>query len=324
MTPARKASKSARPFSVSIVTLTIAINDTRYSVDAIDPGEFGTKAWRLSKHAGDHAVYDVLRQADGIIACDCPDYEARHRGNGYGTCKHGRALVELGLMPAPIAPIAPATLDPFARVEAEAPELPEIRPATSAPVEVPASTPGPCCDPVEAAPCVVCEAAGEVANGPTVPTPGDAPTHAQTVAELPPAVEVDPFPPDRLDAGDAEAPPELWPDWCDDDTWELGPDTADEPAEAPAPSLSLAELVEAQAVAYRAWPLAAGAMIARHLEDLAQRIRYVSATTPQEYEARSDQIDREARDQWEAIGFENGRASCVCRQCRGFEFGHSA
>jgi hypothetical protein len=231
-------------------------------------------------------------------------------------------------MPAPIAPIPPATLDPFARVETEASELPAIAPATPAPVEVPASTPDGCCKPDETAPCVACVAAVEVVDVQAALDPAAAPVTAQAVAELPPAVEV--FPPDRLDAGDAEAPPELWPDWTDADTWtptdpDLDLDPADEPTEAPAPSLNLAELVEAQAVAYRAWPLAAGAMIARHLEDLAQRIRFVEATTPAEYEARAETIEADARRQWEAVGFEAGRASCVCCQCRGFEaFGHSA
>ena len=42
------------------------------------------------------------------MACSCPDYIARHDGNGSGMCKHGLALCELGLMPPP-APVTPAT-----------------------------------------------------------------------------------------------------------------------------------------------------------------------------------------------------------------------
>src|SRR3954449_5715019 len=98
VTSPRKASK-ARPFSCSFVSLTIEISDHRYSADPLDPGEDGTRAFRLSKHSGDHAVYDVLRTHSGILECSCPDYVVRHAGNGHGTCKHGRALVELGLMP---------------------------------------------------------------------------------------------------------------------------------------------------------------------------------------------------------------------------------
>ena len=61
-------------------------------------GEFGSKAFRMTKHsARDGGTYDVIRTAAGIVECDCPDYEARHRGNGFGCCKHGRALVQLRL-----------------------------------------------------------------------------------------------------------------------------------------------------------------------------------------------------------------------------------
>lgn len=88
--PARKPS-TPRPFTCSIVSLVVEINDVRYSVDATDPGEFGSRAFRLTKHGVNTAVYDVIRDHDGFVACDCPDYEARHKGNGYGVCKHGRA-----------------------------------------------------------------------------------------------------------------------------------------------------------------------------------------------------------------------------------------
>jgi hypothetical protein len=69
----------------------------------VRPGEDGTKAFRLSKLSsrGDEAIYDVVRTHAGLVECDCPHYEARLRGNCADCCKHGRALVELGLMEAP-------------------------------------------------------------------------------------------------------------------------------------------------------------------------------------------------------------------------------
>src|SRR4051812_28635403 len=100
MTRERRSVKSSRAFTCSFVSVTISINDVRYDADEIPAGECGTRAWRLCKRSGDHAVHDVLRTHAGIVECSCPDYIARHQGNGYGICKHGRALVELGLMPA--------------------------------------------------------------------------------------------------------------------------------------------------------------------------------------------------------------------------------
>jgi hypothetical protein len=323
MTRDRRPVKNGRKPEL-VVSLALSINHMVYTVEPIrseDPDVI--RAWRLTKKS-DGDLYDVAQTTHGPT-CDCGDFEFRHSGLDDAGCKHIAALRLTGLLDAPV-PIASNAPDRCPLT----PELPAIVPATPAPVEVRASTPGPCCNPVEAAPCVACVAAVEVADVQAALDPAAAPVTAQAVAELLPAF--DPFPPDRLDAGDGEAPPELWPDWTDNWFWTPdepesdtpGPDTADEPAEAPAPLLSLAELVEAVAVAYRSWPVAAGAMIARHLEDLAQRIRFVSATTPAEYEARAELIDRESRDQWEAIGFDAGRSTCPCRQRRGFEFGHSA
>ncbi len=315
MTATRKSSKS-RPFTCSFVSMTIEISDVRYGVASIDPGEFGTKAFRLSKHSGDHAVYDVVRQHDGVVACDCPDYEARHRGNGYGMCKHGRALVELGLMPAPIAP--PAA---------------ELAPAS-------APTPEPCCDSAEPAPCVACEAiapATELQEAPaSAVQAGPVATLVEAIAAAAvevPAVEVE------ADPDDVESDPSEWPAWTD--SWfatptELEPDfeippvpaepTAADLAEVAedfgridaqrfldaSERLTLAELADRQVAFYRGWGNAAGEMFARALDELALKIRMTAATTPAEYEARAEVLEREVRDQWEAVGFEAGKASCPC------------
>lgn len=134
VTRERRSSKS-KPFTCSFVSITIEIQDTRYSVDEIPAGECGTRAYRLCKHSGDHEVYDLVRTHAGIVECSCPDHEARHRGNGFGMCKHGKALVTLGLMPEPCGVLDPITPAPV--------------------VETPA--PAPCCEPSEPAPCVACE-----------------------------------------------------------------------------------------------------------------------------------------------------------------------
>ena len=58
---------------------------------------------------------------------------------------------------------------------------------------------------------------------------------------------------------------------------------------------------------------------------MALKIRMVDATTPNEYRTRVSILDRDVRDQYEAIGFEAGRSSCPCRRSGiGSGFGHQA
>jgi hypothetical protein len=71
--------------------------------------------------------------------------------------------------------------------------------------------------------------------------------------------------------------------------------------------LTLAELVDRQADFYRSWVNPAGAMIAGHLEQLAMAIRWCHAETPEEYDARHEVIERDARETWFRQGFEAGR-----------------
>jgi hypothetical protein len=73
-------------------------------------------------------------------------------------------------------------------------------------------------------------------------------------------------------------------------------------------TLGLAELVEHQAAFYRAWPTDAGKLIAEALDDLANKIRYVGATTPAEWDARAETIEQEARQQWQEAGYQEGLA----------------
>jgi hypothetical protein len=83
------------------------------------------------------------------------------------------------------------------------------------------------------------------------------------------------------------------------------------------PRFSLAELVDQEALSYREWNNSAGDFLARHMEELAQLVRWTQATTPDEYEARKEIWDAEIREQWEAIGYEEGKRHCQCGRCPG-------
>jgi hypothetical protein len=78
--------------------------------------------------------------------------------------------------------------------------------------------------------------------------------------------------------------------------------------------LTLAELAEHQAAFYRSWGHGAGDLFARTMEELAQKVRYVNATTPADFEARADAIDAEGREHHETVGYqaglEAGREEC--------------
>jgi hypothetical protein len=86
-------------------TLTLHIAGKPYDVRPIEPGGFGTKAWRLEGAEGQ--VYDVIRTHFGIVECDCPSYEFRLKGNCITSCKHGHALITVGLLDAPEVVEAP-------------------------------------------------------------------------------------------------------------------------------------------------------------------------------------------------------------------------
>lgn len=288
------ASRKPAKFSCSIVSMTIEINDVRYSIDRTEAGEFGSKSYRLTKHsARDGGTYDVIRQHDGIVACDCPDYESRHRGNGYGMRKHGRAMVELGLLAAPIAPRV--NRDPVT-VDLPTPDVIGVIPDHNRnPVTVMDETPEACCDPAEPMPCQACVPAVEPAPDPTPEGDDD---HERDEAEpwhAPFAVE--PFEPserDRVECAEMFSQMEA----------EAYLNRADR--------LTLAELVDHQESFYRAWANDCGNMLADAMVALALRIRMTESTTPAELEARSDALDLAARETWEAIGFDSARRECQC------------
>ena len=76
---------------------------------------------------------------------------------------------------------------------------------------------------------------------------------------------------------------------------------------ATASRLTLAEVVDHEAMAYRAWGTPAGDFLARQMERLAQLVRWTGATTPEEHEARMEVWDEEVREQWFDRGYHEGQ-----------------
>lgn len=328
--------KPSRPLTAS---LTLTINGTRYNVTAIrgiqDPEI--QAAWRLEKHGDPDAVYDVARGTDGLVTCSCPSYEVTYRGNGLATCKHGSAVVQLGLLPAPsvhVEPSRPASskapepivtplplppntcalpqingnglvLDELFRINgarnrarsayaadcpaASSAELDRVAAAAARDMlrrvlkdrppapELPAAA--ACCQ--EADPCKACSPAEAVRTAPV------------------PAIDDD--------QAEGEGDPSTWPAWTDADAWELGPDPDDlddvdidvdydlAPAEASA-LLTLPELIDQQAARLRRMETYAGDLMARSLTQLAEMVRSVQASTPGDYAARLEVLDRDQGD----------------------------
>ena len=73
---------------------------------------------------------------------------------------------------------------------------------------------------------------------------------------------------------------------------------------------TLLEVVEHEALGYRAWNTPIGDFLASQMERLAQLIRWTGATTPAEHEARMDVWDETLREQW----FERGLAESESRR----------
>lgn len=69
---------------------------------------------------------------------------------------------------------------------------------------------------------------------------------------------------------------------------------------------TLAEVVDHEARAYRAWGTPEGDFLARQMERLAQLVRWTGAKTPEEHEARMDVWDDEVREQWYDRGYHEG------------------
>ena len=80
------------------------------------------------------------------------------------------------------------------------------------------------------------------------------------------------------------------------------PEDGDAPAEIddrpPGPddwngeTFTFAELIDQEARAYEAWGNAVGDFLSRKMADLAQLVRWTHATTPDEHEARMEDVGR--------------------------------
>jgi hypothetical protein len=82
-------------------SLTLTIGGSDYRLQRLP----GADAWRL-RGPGGKGCYTVTVTQRGVV-CDCPDYIHR-AAKASERCKHGRALVALGLID-PEAAVTPAT-----------------------------------------------------------------------------------------------------------------------------------------------------------------------------------------------------------------------
>ena len=262
----RPASKVAEaqalaPPSAWPVETTLTIQGVAYHVRSLSlHPEFGTCAYRLSKRSGDFAIYDVVRTAAGVVECDCASYEFNCRGT-LGLCKHGRAVVEAGLLerpgqPAPARPSIPGVT----RVRDEFDEPADVRP-------MPSQRPGFA---EELAAAV--ERAGET----VIPTEGEG--RGDAGEDLGPADPIDDLTADDLADGDDQADA----DWDDDAVWNLGP--------APA-TFTMAQVVEMQVRGYEAWGNELGDILAHHMKALADELGIVRASTPDQWLDRRAVLD---------------------------------
>jgi hypothetical protein len=80
-------------------SLRLTINGTGYSIRPIDAGFAGVRAFRLRK--ADGKTYDVVQDLEDAIRCDCGDFIFRREGLTDRPCKHGAALVALGMLEDP-------------------------------------------------------------------------------------------------------------------------------------------------------------------------------------------------------------------------------
>ena len=82
---------------------------------------------------------------------------------------------------------------------------------------------------------------------------------------------------------------------------------------------TLIEIVDHEALGYRAWSTPEGDFLARQMERLAQLIVWTSASNPVDFEDRMEVYDRELRDRHFEMGYheglEAGRRECRCGTC---------
>jgi hypothetical protein len=86
----------------------------------------------------------------------------------------------------------------------------------------------------------------------------------------------------------------------------VGPIVVPESVPGNGQPMTLAEVVDHEAMGYRAWGNPAGDFLARQMERLAQLIRWTGAATPEEHEERMEVWDEEVREQWFDRGYHEG------------------
>ncbi len=104
----RGTGRETKQGDTAMTRTTIKIGTQEYGVEPLLGPRGCGPTWRLSKADGE--VYDVSRDDYELVVCTCPHYEFRLRGNSAGPCKHGKALIGLGLIEQPIPrrhPVAP-------------------------------------------------------------------------------------------------------------------------------------------------------------------------------------------------------------------------
>lgn len=275
-----------------LFTLEATIDEASYAVYPVRDiqDEEIAKAFTFAKRTQGgaiegQAVYTVARHADGRLTCECPDFVTRHEDKGT-LCKHGECCVRMGLLDAPVCatahkpePIPPAPTEPIGSIPSPADRLRSSMFGIALPKP-------------QAAPRAFAEGLLDESPAPA-PEPCCSPSEASPCAQCLGADDTDAgrlvdFLPTNLDGAAALA--------------DHDPDR-----------LSLAELVEAQARAFRAWNLGAADLMAERLEELAAEVRLTNAATPDQFRDRIDVIrmdeDRRLIAFGEDVGFADGLAA---------------
>ncbi len=306
-------------------SLTITIRGDVYSLTSISPGEDGSRAWRLEKQGDGDAVYDVIRRHDGLVQCSCPSWEATY-SNSVSTCKHGQALVMVGLLQAPkvethkplvnrdivtvykTAPaVAPFDADFYrgqnAVSEGRALWLCHRHLHTSDPLPPRMTLCGTEGHSAEPRDVVFVDDDGSI-----LPTFAeiDQKHKADHLARVRALLDGNPFLPAPCCPVDEpmpcsacvthEGPGDLSDDaWDDSHVWSTS-DVAPEPDEPRA----LADRVDVEARHFRTLGTPFGDLIARHLAELADRVRFLGATTTDAYRDRHRALLDSVRSEAEA------------------------
>jgi hypothetical protein len=70
--------------------------------------------------------------------------------------------------------------------------------------------------------------------------------------------------------------------------------------------MSLVEIVEHEALGYKAWRTPEGDFLAREMGRVAQLLRWTGARTPEDHEDRMETYDRELRERYYDRGYHDG------------------